>query len=406
MVGDNPGAALELARGITEPAKRDLAILHIISKSGSFSDSEVRRICTQELDSEASRDQCSQFLDRPHLRFRAEKSETTSSIPASLGALEVCGNRSGPSLDQCLYAHALDIASSRGSDLLDTISSISNDETRGYAVCGVLRRLGTLPELPPSVELESLVSLASGRFKDEAYSILGSDLPFRFFKSCLQGRSSGLDCEELLTGSSLPQAVSACAKAGDFEDQCFDHICSQVAEIAVTESSNLGVESFPERLESRMEQAVRFDSRVGHVDGCQYLWAGRKADQVLGNLTDADDLCGLLPDESAAMCRSGLAEVVLRRRLMQSPVADEQSLVREVTLNLDRAFSRLPPALVPFIPCAAFSVLRFELVTNLSGKRLPQEQLAHLALDVDGCAWNPSDVGRVRRGKPPVEGEK
>ena len=386
--------ALADAKALDDPLERQLAVLDAVTGSRAFPDAEVASICEAELASPVLRERCTRFLERTHLRGGAPAAHAPGGAAAPVPP-GVCRGSEGSALDHCLAERALAEASGPIEAVAPLLAAIAEPARRGQAVCAVLQA-GAMPGSADRLaELESLVPLAPTPWDGEAWSILASDLPFRLDRSCRRGGSPG--CEALLAERLLPAAVRGCDHAGAMAAQCFDHLCAAMAELAVSEAREEPAPILQAVLAARAGQVGAMDARALSQPRCAALWAGRKAAQILGEAQAAVALCDRLLDGDRDACLSGLAEESLRGWLRAHPAAGETELVDLVTGPSSALAAATPDALEPWLSCAAFSVLTFELEASLSARRLPGARLLGLRDARPGCAWARVPVGGTTR---------
>jgi hypothetical protein len=382
--GGSARAELEQARALPDPVERQLAILAVLTESRAFPDPEVERICETELQSPALRERCERFLERTHLRLDPTRPGDPSGARAG-GETEACGDHTGRARDLCLADRAFAEAAGPVAELETLLLAIADEQERGRTACGVLQAEGQPGSLARLEALTSLADATPSPWAAEAWSVLGAELPFRLDRRCRQRQDPG--CEATLAAELLPVAVRSCRQAGHLNGQCFDHLCAAMAELAVAEHGRSPELVLAPALQSRVRQAAALDVRVEGQRGCGAIWAGRKLWQLLDDGDAAARGCAALDPEDRGRCLSALTEELLRTWLRAHPVSGEQELLEAVQGPDPRLAAFAPAAALPYLPCAGFSVLNFELEASLSGRRLPTEALLALRDAREDCAW-------------------
>ncbi len=375
------------AMALDDPLARQLAVLRAVTESRGFSDARVAEVCEAELGSRVLLERCQRFLERTHLR---RPSPATPPAPASteIPQVEVCSESAGVGRDLCLSEQLLDLATAPVEELATLAAAIADLDQRGQAICAALAAEGQPGDPARLAGLRALAELAPGHWGAEAWSLLGSELPFRLDRQCRAASSGSTRCEAALGDTLLPAAAAGCAQAGTLALQCFDHLCAAMAELAVAEAGHEPAAFFAATLHARLGQALALDRRVAAQPQCQAVWAGRKASQALADAEAAARLCGGLLEEERGPCLSGLAEEQLRAWLRLRPVAGERELLRLVQSPDGELEAATPGALQPYLPCAAFSILNFDLEASLSAQRLSEEELLELRDARADCAWS------------------
>lgn len=404
LAATDPRAALDAARAVADPMARDLVMLELLTTSGAFSEQEVRRVCDNELQSAATRDRCTSWLQRPHLRVEAGSPAVAPGAEAAgpPGDPRVptdCADATGSRADWCRYGDALgaaDLAAARAA-----IQAIADPEVRGQAVAGRLRaaRPRTAAEL---TALAELLPLAQGAWQAEARSLLSSELPFAVLQACVEDPARRPGCQAELDATLLPFAVDGCAQAGDLADQCFDHVCAGVTAHSIAGARQQPPVQLATAVEGAHAALVAREPRVAALPDCQRVWAGRKLYQLGGgDLAWADARCAAFDAAApaagatdaastrtppAAACRAGLAEEFLTSWLRTQPPGSAEA-VAALALAPDDRLPPLPADLADALPCGALSLLTGQLAPGL-GKQPPSPAtLDQLRRAWPSCPW-------------------
>lgn len=382
LAREDPRAALALARKVSDPADRELAIFGVMrNKASGLSERELRQICDQELTDPSLRDRCRREIERHHMRTEVRGGgDLGPEGPLREGNVPECEARTGPARDNCYASRALgergDAASLRA-----LIEPIASADTRGQTVVGVLRQPRPITSMDQLEDLATLLDLAGGPWRAEAASLLGAELPARVARDC----GARPECEALTVQAGV-WGLEVCAQAGELRQQCFDHVCMASAEQAVQSTLAAEPEAFAAALVAARDADRARDRRIEDMPGCHAVWAGRKLVQRSPGAPErADARCAALRAPDDSRCRSGLAEELLADRLRSQPVADVAALERLVTTDAATAFPNLPAPARELLPCGAFSVLTGKLAPGLGSA--PPVVAERLRLADPRCAW-------------------
>jgi hypothetical protein len=381
---EHPRSALELARTLEQPQVRDATVLTLLTSSRAFADAEVRQICKEELASTASQDQCTSWLSRPHLRVIPESAPATDkAAPIGEDSTE-CGNEPAQAQDDCYHRAALVSGGSAPNQAASALSRIQDPRRRGQAVAGVLRNFQQPGSLNQLLALQPLLALASGKWRAESTSLLGSHLPFQVLQAC--DRTAGGTCDSAVVSSLLTFSIETCEGADRLGKQCFSHICSGLVERTMIQSRGATAGDWALAMESLALDAQALDPRLTRRS-CQPIWAGRKLIQHgRADTAWAAERCIAL-NEGTDACLSGAAEEFLVTWLRSENLTNP-ALFGARAVESDRGpFKDVAADLRPFLPCGAFHVLNQELNSGLSGGKAGEVLLKQLQSASPRCVW-------------------
>ena len=381
---EHPRSALELARGLEQAQVRDATVLTLLTTSRAFSDPEVRKICKEELASPASQDQCTSWLNRPHLRVTPESTADPVEVAAAGEDPTDCASMPAQAQDDCYHRAALASGGSAPSQSAATLSRIQDPRRRGQAVAGVLRNFREPNSMDQLEALKPLLGLTSGRWLAESTSLLGSHLPFQVLQAC--DRAAGGTCSAETVASLLAFSIATCEGADRLEKQCFSHICSGLVERTLLQSRGGSADAWAGAMTSLALKTQTLDARLLRRS-CQPIWAGRKLIQHgRANTTWATERCSALK-EGADACLSGAAEEYLVTWLRNESVTNP-ALFGAWVMESDRGpFKDVADGLRPLLPCGAFHVLNQELNSGLSGGKAGEVLLKQLQSASPRCVW-------------------